>query len=316
MINKFCLGCLLLLFCGFSFVSCIGSNNSGASVDVSEKVVVSDYNGEQVEVPKNPKVVATFDYGILDILENMGIEISGLPKGSLPSRFLKYSDSKYVDLGGLKNPDFEEISALNPDLIIISGRQADMKEKFSEIAPTLYLAIDQTNYIEGLKNNIDTLLTIFDSSQDIKNTYLRRIEEGVRMVSDFVKANDLNVLTIMVNEGNLSTFGLGSRYAFIYNELGFKPVDENIEAVGHGQQISFEYIVDKNPDYIFVIDRSSAIGNQGTAQTVLDNELLKSTDAYINDRILYLDSQVWYTVSGGVSSTEDMINEIWNFINR
>ncbi len=39
-------------------------------------------------------------------------------------------DSKYENLGGLKEPDFEAINALNPELIIISGRQSDMYDKF------------------------------------------------------------------------------------------------------------------------------------------------------------------------------------------
>src|SRR5699024_4831591 len=100
----------------------------------------------------------------------------------------------------------------------------------------------------------------------------------------------------------------------IYNELGFKPVDESIEVSTHGQQISFEYIVDKNPVYIFVIDRGAALGNEGTAQSILDNDLIKSTDAYKNGRILYMDSQSWYTIAGGFSSTETMLNDIWDFI--
>ena len=131
---------LSLIFMGLFMgviVSCGSEANSTVSTtDTVEMVTVTDQNGT-VEVKKDPKVIVTFDYGVLDILDSMGIEIAGLPKESLPNRFSsKYSDEKYVDLGGLKEPDFESINALKPDLIIISGRQADMYDKFSEIAPT------------------------------------------------------------------------------------------------------------------------------------------------------------------------------------
>ena len=308
---------LSLIFMGLFMgviVSCGSEANSTVSTtDTVEMVTVTDQNGT-VEVKKDPKVIVTFDYGVLDILDSMGIEIAGLPKESLPNRFSsKYSDEKYVDLGGLKEPDFESINALKPDLIIISGRQADMYDKFSEIAPTLLLSIDGGKYMEDFKRNVETLSTIF-GNQEIQSKKLEEIDNKIKEINDFVTANQLNALTIMVNEGALSTYGVGSRYGLIYNELGFKPVDESIEISTHGQQISFEYIVDKNPDYIFVIDRGAALGNEGTAQSILDNDLIKSTDAYKNGRILYMDSQSWYTIAGGFSSTETMLNDIWGFI--
>ena len=37
----------------------------------------------------------------------------------------KYEDAKYANVGSLKEPDFEAIHALKPDVIFISGRQAD-----------------------------------------------------------------------------------------------------------------------------------------------------------------------------------------------
>lgn len=308
---------LLLGFMGLFMVvivSCGSQANSTISTtDVVETVTVIDENGK-VEVKKDPKVIVTFDYGVLDVLDSMGIEIAGLPKESLPNRFSsKYLDEKYVDLGGLKEPDFESINALRPDLIIISGRQADMYDKFSEIASTLLLSIDGGNYIEDFKRNVDILSTIF-GNQEIQSKKLEEIDNKIEEIYDFVNDNQLNALTIMVNEGAISTYSDGSRYGLIYNELGFRPVDENIEVSTHGQQISFEYIVDKNPDYIFVIDRGAALGNEGTAQSILDNDLIKSTDAYKGGRILYMDSQAWYTISGGFSSTETMLNDIWDFI--
>ena len=68
-------------------------------------VTIMDKNGE-VLVKKNPKVVVSFDYGVVDILDNLGVEVKGLPKSALPTFLSKYKDSKYVDLGGLKDPDY------------------------------------------------------------------------------------------------------------------------------------------------------------------------------------------------------------------
>ena len=63
-------------------------------------------------LPKNPEKVVVFDFGILDTLDELGIEVAGLPQTNVPSYLSKYEDSKYANLGSLKEPDFEAIHAL------------------------------------------------------------------------------------------------------------------------------------------------------------------------------------------------------------
>ena len=69
-------------------------------------------------------------------------------------------------------------------------------------------------------------------------------------------------------------------------------------------------LAEQNPEYIFVVDKGSAIGGEGTAKALFDNDLIKSTDAYKNDKIVYLDSAAWYVVAGGLDSTQTMINNV------
>ena len=54
----------------------------------TEVVTVQDENGT-IEVSKNPERVVTFDYGTLDILDNMGVDVIGLPKKSVPEQSIK-----------------------------------------------------------------------------------------------------------------------------------------------------------------------------------------------------------------------------------
>ena len=46
--------------------------------------------------------------------------------------------------------------------------------------------------------------------------------------------------------------------------------------------------------------------------TVLDNDIVKSTDAYKNDKIIYLTPAVWYINDGGLNSIYTMIEDIAN----
>ena len=123
-------------------------------------------------------------------------------------------------------------------------------------------------------------------------------------------ASGKRALLIQSTDDSFSVFGRGSRYAVIYTDFGFTPADENIGESVHGQASSFEYLAEQNPEYLFVVDRSAAIGAKGGAAALLDNELVARMDAAKNGKIFYIDSSNWYTVSGGVQSTQSMLSEM------
>jgi hypothetical protein len=55
-----------------------------------------------------------------------------------------------------------------------------------------------------------------------------------------------------------------------------KPAIDNLTVARHGQVVSFEFLLKTNPDWLFVIDRDVAIGQDGkTAQQLLDNPLVR-----------------------------------------
>ena len=79
--------------------------------------------------------------------------------------------------------------------------------------------------------------------------------------------------------------------------------------------VSFEYILDKNPDYLFVVDRTAAVTDKvNNAQTVLDNDIIKQTKAFKNKHIVYLDAANWYLAFGGLESMEIIAAELDNAV--
>ncbi|MFR4998196.1 MAG: siderophore ABC transporter substrate-binding protein [Clostridium paraputrificum] len=278
---------------------------NGVSAD-GEKIKITHQLGE-TEVPKNPSRVIVFDYGIADALNNLDVEIIGLPKSSLPSLLSKYEDSKYENVGSLKEPDMEKVYELKPELIIMSGRLESYYEELNKIAPTIYLGVDNTDYLGSFKKNMETLGQIFDKEKEVK-TQVAKVEEAIGKVNE--KAEGINALIALANDNAFSVYGEGSRFGIIHKEFGIEAVDKTIESSTHGQKASFEYILDKNPDYLFVIDRTAVTGGNTSAKEMFDNEIIKKTDAYKNGNIVYLDAEVWYTISGGIESTQKMVDEV------
>ena len=291
-----------------------GSQNQQTQQEQSAEqttVQITDANGEKTEVKKNPKRVVVFDYGVADILKNLGVDaVVGIPKnGKMPEILSNYSDDKYTNVGSLKETDFEAVESLNPDLIIIGGRQAEDIDSFKEIAPTVNLAVDGQDYMNSFKTVVTDLGNLFDKQDEAKKA-IDEIEAKIAKVNKTVTEKGLTASVVMANEGSISTFSAKSRYGLIYNGLGFTEADKNIDDSTHGQQVSFEYFLENKSDYVFVVDRGAVTGKGEAASKLFDNEVMNKTEVAKNGNIVYLNSVIWYTMTGGIESTNQMIDEI------
>ena len=291
-----------------------GSQNQQTQQEQSAEqttVQITDANGEKAELKKNPKRVVVFDYGVADILKNLGVDaVVGLPKnGKMPEILSNYSDDKYTNVGSLKETDFEAVESLNPDLIIIGGRQAEDIDNFKEIAPTVNLAVDGQDYMNSFKTVVTDLGNLFDKQDEAKKA-IDEIEAKIAKINKTVTEKGLTASVVMANEGSISAFSAKSRYGLIYNGLGFTEADKNIDDSTHGQQVSFEYFLENKSDYVFVVDRGAVTGKGEAASKLFDNEVMNKTEVAKNGNIVYLNSVIWYTMTGGIESTNQMIDEI------
>lgn len=277
----------------------------------SVPVTITHEYGETT-VNTDPEKIIVMDFGILDMFDTVGIEVGGLPQDTIPDYLSAYVSDDYVNVGTLKDLDLEAINEYGPDLIIISGRQASFYEELNQIAPTLYLKIPAGEYFNEMAGNVEVLKQVFPSKADAFQTTFDDILTKANALKADAAAENLTSLVLMANDGSFNVFGNGSRYGIVSNDFGFISADDNINASLHGMSASYEYIAEKNPDVLFVIDRSVAIGTTGAsgATTLLDNDLVNGTTAAATDRIIYLSSDVWYLSSGGFTGTLRMIEEV------
>ena len=270
-------------------------------------------NEIELEVPYNPKRIAILDLASLDIIDELGVGDRVVGMASTSIDYLeKYSnDASIKNLGTIKEADLEAVMECEPDIIFIGGRLSKSYDALSEIAPVVYLATD-TN--EGLVNSVSknakTIASIFgmeDKIDSLMSDFGARID-AIKKISSGKTA-----LVGMTTSGSFNLLGNDGRCSLIGVEAGFN----NLTAVGststHGNESSFETVVQQNPDYIFVMDRDSAISTAGakTAKEIVENELVKTADAYKNNHIIYLEhSNVWYTAEGGIQALDIMLTDL------
>jgi iron complex transport system substrate-binding protein len=281
---------------------------SGEGAKVTEEMTIPHKYGEAV-IKKNPEKVVVFDFGILDTLDELGIEVTGIPQTTIPTYLEKYAADTYTNVGSLKEPDFEAIHAMKPDVIFISARQAELYEEFADIAPTVFVELDYANYMESFKKNMNLIGKIF-GKEDVVASEIEEINAGIEALKEKTTALNKKGLILLANEGKVSAYGPGSRFGIIHDVFGFGAADEGIEVSTHGQSITFEYVLETNPDVLFVIDRNTAVGADAAAKDTIENELVQKTTAFKEGKIIYLEPNNWYLSGGGLQSMKVMMSEI------
>lgn len=289
----------ILLLAGFAATS---------APAVAQEIRVRHAQGETV-LPARPAKVFTFDLAALDTLDALGVAVAGVPGSNIPDYLARYRDDAHLKIGSLFEPDFEAIAAAGPDLIIVAGRSSPKYAELSRIAPTIDLTVAPEAYLEGAKANAALLGRIFGREKEAADR-IAGLEASIAAARETARGTG-DVLVIMTSGGKVTAYGPGSRFGWIYDHLGMRPAAREVTAATHGEAISFEYLLQTNPEWLFVLDRDSAIGSAGaSAAGTLDNELVAATQAARNDRIVYVDTVRWYLVGPGIAALTTVVDEI------
>ncbi|WP_257812551.1 siderophore ABC transporter substrate-binding protein [Aggregatibacter actinomycetemcomitans] len=278
-----------------------------ATSALAKEVTIPTARGE-VTLDAPPAKIAVFDTGSLDTLQALGIKVDGAADVSRVLPYLKPTLEQAKNVGTIFEPNLEALNELKPDLIIVGTRTAKKFDDVSAIAKTVDLTDNGDKLIKSGIQRIDSFGKLFNKQAEA-DKLKAELETLFKQTKDAVKGKG-NGLIILVNGGKISAFGKGYRLSFIHEDLGVPMADPSINVSGHGQPISFEFIEKTNPDWLFVLDRISAIGQEGKgAKEVLDNELIRHTKAWKNGNIVYL-SSASYLAPGGAEQLKMDLNNI------
>lgn len=301
---------LILLVAFVAFISC-GGGQQNKSQTVEGETVTIEHNLGSTIVPKNPKRVVALDFSAIENLDYIGVKPVAVPKTNMPSYLAKIKDDSSIEnVGTLMEVDLEKINEVNPDLIIIGHRLADMYDQLSAIAPVITASvIDYGNFLGAFEKNLDDLGKIFDK-EDEYNKAFDMIENKISKVKDKVQADGAKGLILLHNRGRFSAYGSGSRFGVIHDVLGIEEAEKHLDTHRHGSPVSSEYVQKVNPDIIFIVDRSQVVNNEVLDKESVENMLIKQTNASKHGRIVYLNPEMWYLAGGGIVSMNAMIDEV------
>jgi len=277
----------------------------------AQEIRVQHAKGETV-LAAPPKKILVLDLPSLDTLDALGVDVAGVPGGNLVPYLRKYEDKRYVKIGSLFEPDYEAINAAEADLVIVGGRSSAKYPEVAAIAPTIDLTVDNNNYIASAKANILTLGRLFGKEREAAHM-VATLDGKLAALQTLAKDAGRTVI-VTTNAGRIGAYGPRSRLGWLHSVVGFKTVMDNIDDRFHGGDIiSFEFLMEKNPDWIFVISRDAAIGQRdadNAAEKVLDNALTHKTTAWQKKQIVYLDPAASYLVGSGYQALGMLLDQV------
>ncbi|SOH94343.1 iron complex transport system substrate-binding protein [Monaibacterium marinum] len=261
-----------------------------------------------VTLPAQPQTVVALDIAALDTLDALGVQIAGIPA----PHFVTYLDdvaAQAQNVGSLFEPDFEALANMAPDLIVAGGRSSRQVDALSEVGTTIDMTIYGDDHVAAALARLDaygTLMGLEGEADAVEADFNAKLDAARAAVADQGDA-----LIVMTNGPTVSAFGAGSRFGWIHQALDLPEAVEGVDQQTHGEAISFEFIAEANPDWLIVVDRSSAIGQPADAASqTLDNALVAQTTAWQQGQVIYLTSANVYIAGGGIQSMGMTLDEV------
>ncbi|WP_333617023.1 ABC transporter substrate-binding protein [Acinetobacter variabilis] len=293
-----------------------------SSFTVSAQVTF-DYKDQNIQLKKAPKKIAVYDLSALDTLNALGLEAQLVPAASFAGNLSKYQQGKFTKAGSLFEPDLNVLKTAKPDLIIVGGRSASKAEAVKGIAPTLDLSPDTSQYIVDLTERTHVLARAF-GKEKIATEKLGKIATLQQQLKKQTEGK--TALMLFAVGENFMPHAENDRFGFVYELAGFKPVldpseqsdaprpeagsPEALKATEKNVQ-RITAAVEKNPDYIIILDRGAVNTQKYTAQDNIQKHLaLKNAKALAEKKVIYVNADAWYITGAGLDNTAFMLEEL------
>ncbi len=263
----------------------------------------------QTELRGVPSKVLVADWAAFDNLDALGVPVAGVPASAMPPYLAARVGADTPRIGSLQEPDIEAIAAAEPDLVIVAARSRRSYPTLAPLVPTIDMSVDNNQLIEGVEANLVKYGEIF-GRQERARELVAALDAKVAEAKAAAAGKGTG-LVIVTNGGRLGIYGPESRVGWIYGALGIPTVIQEVDDRDHGGDgISFEYLLERNPDWLFVVDRDAGVGNEGSARQVLDNELIHGTTFWSRNQVVYLDPAAAYVTMHGYQGLMLLLDQV------
>ena len=297
---------IIASFLAFFLVSsmlCVGCNNRQKKAATTpqqsgiQKIVVTDSLERQIEIPdKIERIVVTYPTGghIVCALGEQD-KLVGIDTPSINNAFFNAIKPGFSSLPSPGSPggvNVEELIALNPDLVIVAGRNKEIVKNLEQHGLRVFGIVAED--LEELKDSMENLGKAL-GREDRAAQFIKYYDETIEMVRK--KTKNLQPekkpgVYLVGSGGLLSTCSEEMYQHFLIGLAGGRNVAANEEGEstpGHGWfKISPEQLIKWNPDIIVVTQYAPGI----SPEQILADERFQGLNAVKNKQVFWFPSKL------------------------
>ncbi|GAA4941052.1 ABC transporter substrate-binding protein [Streptomonospora halophila] len=277
-----------LLLAALTLSACGGPQNSGQDDQASGgqggfPVTVEDATGE-VTLESPPKRIVSLSPTATEMLFAVGAgddvvaadEYSNHPE-----------NAPTTDLSGF-TPSVEAVSEYNPDLVVLARDAAEAAEQLRTVDVPVLLIPAATTLDEayGQMRMLGRATGHPEKGDEVADRVKSQVDEIAEQTADEIGDADLSIYHEL-DEGMYSATS-DTFIGQLYDRFGVQNIADSAEDTAGGYpQLSSEYVVERNPDLIFL-----AYGGEGAVRAVSNRPAFDEITAVRNDDIVRLDPDV------------------------
>ena len=297
-----------LILSSIALVGCTTNNSTNKENNSSDNQITVQHKLGTTKLNSKPKKIAVLELSFLDSLHNLDIDPVAIADDGESNKVTDVTNGEkidYVSVGDRKEPNLEELSSMDLDLIIAdTSRHSEIYEDLNKIAPTIVLDSIDSSYDEYIEN-FETIAKIV-GKEDVAKT---KIEEAEKVLSDVKdkakdKVSDEEVLTVSPKNDEYTAHTSSSFVGQVLEKAGFKNA---IQSDDKEASLSLEQLVEINPDIIVYMrdDIDTTIYTEWK-----DTELYKSLDAVKNNKVYTTVARGPWTQYRGFISVNTLTKEM------
>lgn len=297
-----------VILSSIALVGCTTNNSTNKENNSSDNQITVQHKLGTTKLNSKPKKIAVLELSFLDSLHNLDIDPVAIADDGESNKVTDVTNGEkidYVSVGDRKEPNLEELSSMDLDLIIAdTSRHSEIYEDLNKIAPTIVLDSIDSSYDEYIEN-FETIAKIV-GKEDVAKT---KIEEAEKVLSDVKdkakdKVSDEEVLTVSPKNDEYTAHTSSSFVGQVLEKAGFKNA---IQSDDREASLSLEQLVEINPDIIVYMrdDIDTTIYTQWK-----NTQLYKSLDAVKNNKVYTTVARGPWTQYRGFISVNTLTKEM------
>lgn len=247
--------------------------SSGSSSEAAENTVTfEDSGGDVLTVPVSPKVVCLYG-SYADAWLLAGGTLIGVTEDAIEERNLNVGDAAVV--GTVKEPNAEEIIALQPDLVILSSDIAAQNEIRDVLENAgLACAFFRMDTFEDYRGIMTTFCAV-TGRDDLFEENVTAVEQQIEAVRASFEKRDFSpsVLLIRAFSSGIKAKTDDELAGVILKDLGTRNIADDHPSML--EDLSLEEVIAADPGYIFV----TTMGSEEKALAYL-NSLIEGNPAW------------------------------------